>query len=80
MKLDCSTKKQSMRCSPSDEQGLGWFKTGDYWGHDGGDPGCSTEMMFNPKTKVGFIIFANADVELKQVNALLMAKAEKKTP
>jgi CubicO group peptidase (beta-lactamase class C family) len=62
------------------EQGLGWFKTGDYWGHDGGDPGCSTEMMFNPKTKVGFIIFANADVELKQVNALLLAKAEKTTP
>ena len=37
------------------EQGLGWFKTGDYWGHDGGDPGCSTEMMFNPKTKIGLI-------------------------
>ena len=63
-----------------DEQGLGWFKTGHYWGHDGGDPGCSTEMMFNPKSKIGFIIFANADVELKQVNALLMAKAEKRTP
>ncbi len=60
-------------------QGLGWFKTGDYWGHDGGDPGCSTEMMFNPSTKIGLIIFANADVDLKQVKALLMAKAEKKT-
>ncbi len=52
-------------------QGLGWFKTGDYWSQDGGDPGCSAKMMFNPKTKVGFIIFANADVELKQVIALL---------
>jgi CubicO group peptidase (beta-lactamase class C family) len=62
------------------EQGLGWFKTGDYWGHDGGDPGCSTEMMFNPKTKVGFIIFANADVNLKKVKALLMAKGEANTP
>ena len=62
------------------DQGLGWFKTGDYWGHDGGDPGCSTEMMFNPNNKVGFIIFANADVELKQVNALLIDNAEKKTP
>jgi CubicO group peptidase (beta-lactamase class C family) len=57
-------------------RGLSWFRTGDYWGHDGNDPGCSTEMMFNPKTKVGFIVFANADVELKQVKALLMAKAE----
>jgi CubicO group peptidase (beta-lactamase class C family) len=62
------------------EQGLGWFKTGDYWGHDGRDPGCSTEMMFNPKTKLGFIIFANADVKLKQVKALLMAKIEENTP
>ena len=61
------------------EQGLAWFKTGDYWGHDGSDPGCSTEMMFNPRTKVGFIIFATADVELNQMKALLMAKAEKKT-
>jgi CubicO group peptidase (beta-lactamase class C family) len=59
-----------------ERQGLGWLKTGDYWGHDGGDPGCSTEMLFNPKTKVGFIVFANADVELKRVKALLKAKAE----
>ncbi len=59
------------------EQGLGWFKTGDYWGHDGGDPGCSTEMMFNPNNKVGFIIFANADVELTQVDALLRDQLEK---
>jgi CubicO group peptidase (beta-lactamase class C family) len=62
------------------EQGLGWFKTGDYWGHDGGDPGCSTEMMFNPNNKIGFIIFANADVELKQVNALLRDNVEKRGP
>jgi CubicO group peptidase (beta-lactamase class C family) len=60
-------------------QGLGWFKTGDYWGHDGGDPGCSTEMMFNPTNKVGFIIFANADVDLKQAKGLLLSKAEMKT-
>jgi CubicO group peptidase (beta-lactamase class C family) len=62
------------------EQGLGWIKTGDYWGHDGGDPGCSTEMMFNPDNKVGFIVFANADVELKRVNALLRDNIEKNTP
>ena len=60
-------------------RGLSWFRTGDYWGHDGNDPGCSTEMMFNPKTKVGFIVFANADVELKPVKALLMARAEERT-
>jgi CubicO group peptidase (beta-lactamase class C family) len=60
-------------------QGLGWFKTGDYWRHDGSDPGCSTDMMLNPETKVGFIVFANADVNLKQVTALLMAKIEEAT-
>lgn len=58
---------------------LAWFKTGRYWGHDGGDPGCSTEMMFDPAAKAGFIIFANADVKLKRVTSLLMAKAEETT-
>ena len=61
-------------------QELGWFKTGDYWGHDGSDPGCSTEVMLNPKTKVAVIIFTNADVRLNWVKALLLAKAEEKTP
>ena len=60
-------------------QGLGWFKTGDYWRHDGSDPGCSTELMLNPETKVGFIVFANANVSLKQVIALLMAKIKEAT-
>ena len=58
------------------ERGLGWLKYGDYWGHDGEDPGCSTEMMFDPKRKVGLIILANANVNLEQVKARLMAKAE----
>jgi CubicO group peptidase (beta-lactamase class C family) len=56
-------------------RGLAWFKRGDYWGHDGSDPGCSTEMLFNPKSKVGFIVFANADADLKRIKALLRAKA-----
>jgi len=58
------------------EHGLSWFKSGKYWGHDGGDPGCATELMFNLSTKIGFILFANADVELKQVKAFIRAKAE----
>ena len=61
-------------------QKLGWFMTGDYWGHDGSDPGCSTEVALNPKTKVGFIIFANADIKLNRVKALLLAKAQQETP
>jgi len=57
-------------------KGLCWLKTGDYWGHDGSDPGCETEVMFNPAAKVGLIIFANAEANLKPVKALLMAEAE----
>jgi CubicO group peptidase (beta-lactamase class C family) len=58
-------------------QRLGWFRTGDYRGHDGSDPGCSTEVTLNPKTKVGLIIFANADIKLNWVKALLLGKVEK---
>jgi CubicO group peptidase (beta-lactamase class C family) len=64
---------------PDKGAGLAWFRSGDYWGHDGSDPGCATEMMFSPRTKVGLIVFANTDVELKQVKALLRAKAEEKS-
>lgn len=61
------------------ERGLGWLKSGSYWGHDGGDPGCSTEMLLDPKRKIGLIIFANADVDLKQIKAALVAEAEQGT-
>ena len=57
-------------------KGLCWFRAGAYWGHDGSDPGCETEMQFNPEARVGFIIFANAEADLKPVKALLKAKAE----
>ena len=57
------------------EQGLGWYKIGDQWGHDGSDPGCSTEMIFDPETRIGSIVFANADAELDEVRPLLMAEA-----
>ena len=30
-------------------KGLCWFRAGDYWGHDGSDPGCETEIQFNPR-------------------------------
>lgn len=59
-----------------EEVGLCWFRDGDFWGHDGSDPGCSTDMRFNPKTKVGFIVFANSDADLDRVEELLMDAAE----
>ncbi len=61
---------------PEQGPGLGWFRDKAYWGHDGSDPGCSTEMWFNPNAKAGFIVFANTEVELKKVVKLLKARAE----
>jgi CubicO group peptidase (beta-lactamase class C family) len=60
-------------------RGLGWFKSGSYWGHDGGDPGCSSELLLDPRKKTGVIIVANADVDLKPVKSLLVAEAEQGT-
>jgi CubicO group peptidase (beta-lactamase class C family) len=56
--------------------GLCWFRTGDHWWHDGRDPGCETEIVFNPETRSGLIVFANAEADLEQVRALLRAEAE----
>lgn len=49
------------------KQGLIFYpqKIGDkeYWTHGGGDPGVSTELYFDPVTKTGAIIFANATLK-----------------
>lgn len=58
------------------KQGLAWSRDDDFWGHDGGDPGCSTMMMFDPRDKFGFIIFANSDAELDDVVDMLEDEAE----
>jgi CubicO group peptidase (beta-lactamase class C family) len=47
-------------------RGLCWYemklKSGDAaWGHGGGDPGISTQMLFRPKDGVGVILFFNSD-------------------
>lgn len=36
-----------------------------YIGHTGGDPGVSTFMFFNPKTKIGRLLFVNTDLDEK---------------
>ncbi|PHP64789.1 hypothetical protein CSC94_22585 [Zhengella mangrovi] len=61
---------------PKSGPGLAWFRRGPYWGHDGGDPGCTTEMQFNPRTRTGYIIFANADVDLKKMVSHIEQAAE----
>jgi len=37
----------------------------EYLGHTGGDPGVSTFMFFNPKTKIGKLLFVNTDLDQK---------------
>lgn len=38
------------------------------WGHDGGEKGVSTIMVFNPETEIGVLIFTNSsDAELDQI-------------
>lgn len=70
-------KEESVREMLSGKkQGLAWSREDDYWGHDGGDPGCSTNMMFDPRERVGFIVFANADAELDDIMDLLEDEAE----
>jgi len=45
------------------EQGLIFYKhvlgKDTIWGHNGGDPGVSTEMYFNRESKTGYIVFTN---------------------
>ncbi len=47
----------------NEHQGLIFFKTKkgevSVWGHDGADPGVSTEMYFNIEQKTGYIMFVN---------------------
>lgn len=62
-------KKETVRMMLSKEhfgRGLCWFdmklKSGDpAWGHGGGDPGISTQMIFRPGDGVGVILFFNTD-------------------
>lgn len=52
----------------SDEYNTGifmGFTPNGHIGHTGGDPGVSTFMFFNPKTKLGRILIVNTDLEKK---------------
>ena len=76
--LEAKTIEEMLSVQFGKEQGIGWFKRGSRWGHDGSDPGCATEMLFNPKNKIGIIIFCNADVdELKPIVKLLFSTARR---
>ena len=73
--LQPATVKDMLTIHAGKEQGLCWFKTGDAWGHNGGDPGVSTEMRFIPESGIGVIVFCNADVELEPIVKKLLKKS-----
>lgn len=52
------------------ETNIGEFKV---WGHNGGDPGVSTEMYYDKTSKTGYIVFINRSECVSKVigNALL---------
>lgn len=54
-------KMLTLQLDDNNSQGLCWSKSEfeSLWGHSGGDPGVSTNMYFNPDTKVGVITFQN---------------------
>jgi CubicO group peptidase (beta-lactamase class C family) len=60
------------------KQGLAWSREDAYWGHDGGDPGCSTQLLFDPVERIGFIVFANTDAELEDVMDVLEDEVEER--
>jgi len=72
-------KKETIRTMLSDEhfgRGLCWYelklKNGDTaWGHGGGDPGISTQMLFRPEDGVGVILFFNYDSPGKSYGEIL---------
>jgi len=47
--------------SASSGQGLIWYQNSLGWGHSGSDPGISSEIGFDPDTKVGVLLVANSD-------------------
>ncbi len=51
----------TLQIEGNDSQGLCWRKSEfeSLWGHGGGDPGISTQMRFNPETRIGVIVFKN---------------------
>jgi CubicO group peptidase (beta-lactamase class C family) len=64
--------------SSNEHQGLIFFETKigniTVFGHDGSDPGVSTEMFFNKETKTGYIIFVNRSDCYSEVIATALLK------
>jgi CubicO group peptidase (beta-lactamase class C family) len=65
LKAETVAEMLSMQVEDNEIQGLGWKKVNyesvSFWGHSGRDPGVRTHMYFDPKSKIGIILFQNND-------------------
>ena len=63
--LEAATVKKMLTAQVDGEskQGLCWRKKEfeSLWGHGGSDPGITTQMYFNPESKLGVIVFQNSN-------------------
>ena len=49
-------------------QGLIWYRLGgNWWGHNGGDDGVSTQIGFNPTTQTGVVVLSNSDTDITDI-------------
>lgn len=62
LKKETLDKMLSVQIENDDSQGLCWrkYEYESLWGHGGSDPGISTHLIFDPKNKIGIIIFQNS--------------------
>ena len=67
LKKESVDKMLTLQIEGNNSQGLTWYSTTfetsneevTLWGHNGGDPGISTNMYFHPTKNIGFITFQN---------------------
>lgn len=49
-------------------QGLSWYQVDtNWWGHNGGDDGVSTQFGFNPSTQTGVVVLSNSDADITDI-------------
>jgi len=63
LKEQTLNKMLNSQNSSDHNHGFCWYKKGQFWGHNGIDPGVQTEMFFEPETNIGIIIFQNSLLE-----------------
>jgi CubicO group peptidase (beta-lactamase class C family) len=59
--VDTMLSSQTDVLNQLDTQGVFWYWSGAYVGHDGGDPGTNAIMQYNNTTKTGIVVLMNGE-------------------